>query len=79
MTMTGVRRGRDGKSYPASPLSRQERGRAIRMAHELVCVRGLSIRAAQAQMAAAGVRRSRGIIGHDLDAYECPACAEVAT
>lgn len=75
----GVRTGLDGKAYPSRRLSRQERGRAIRLEHQLVCQRGLSIRAAQAQMAAAGLRRSRGIIAHDLEAYECDACADVDT
>lgn len=72
-----TRRGRDGKSYPASPLTREQRNRARRTAHALVCRDGLSIRAAQARMAEAGVRRSIGIIARDLADYECPACADV--
>ena len=79
MTSTETRQGRDGKSYPARPLSRQERGAVIRRAHHLVCEQGLSIRAAQAQMAEDGTRRSRGAITADLANYECPACADRTT
>jgi len=76
---TEVRRGRDGKLYPAAPLTRQERGQAIRRAHELVCDRGLSIRRAQQVMAESGLRRSLGIIARDLQGFECPRCADVNT
>jgi hypothetical protein len=75
VTTTTMRLGRDGKSYPASPLTREERNRARWMAHNLVHGDGLSIRAAQARMAEAGLRRSRGAIGADLAGYECPRCA----
>jgi hypothetical protein len=76
---TRVRRGLDGKNYPATPLTRTGRIRARRLAHELVCRDGLSIRAAQAQMAEAGVRRSVGTLARDLAGYECPHCADVNT
>ena len=76
VTARGTRRGRDGKRYRAAPMSRQERGAVIRRAHHLVCEQGLSIRAAQAQMAEDGTRRSRGGIAADLANYECPACAD---
>ncbi|MGH3218970.1 MAG: hypothetical protein ACRDPY_09730 [Streptosporangiaceae bacterium] len=77
MNMTEVRRGRDGKSYPAAPLTRQERGRAIRLAHNLVHRDGLSLRAAQEMMLAEhGIRRSIGAIAADLAGFECPSCAE---
>ena len=76
---TQVRRGRDGKNYPATPLTRPERSRAIRRAHELICRDGLSIRAAQARMAEAGLRRSVGTIAQDLRGFECPHCADANT
>lgn len=77
MTAGGTRLSRNGRQYPAAPLTRQERGRAIRLAHFLVHDRGLSIRRARQVMAADyGVTRSVGIIARDLADYECPACAE---
>lgn len=77
MNATGTRRGRDGKSYPVRPLTRQERGAAIRLSHRLVCEQGMSIRAAQQVMAEEhGIRRSRGTIAADLADYECALCAD---
>lgn len=76
---TMTRLGRDGKSYPASPLTRQDRNRARWMAHHLVHRDGLSIRAAQARMAEAGLRRSVGIIMQDLEGFECPHCPGLDT
>jgi hypothetical protein len=40
----GLRHGRDGKSYPARPLSREQRNAARWLAHRLVHCDGLSIR-----------------------------------
>jgi hypothetical protein len=75
--MTTTRRGLDGKSYPAVPLSRQERGQAIRLAHQLVHDRHLSIRATRVVMAERyGIWRSVGSIAADLQNYECATCAE---
>jgi hypothetical protein len=72
---TEVRIGRDGKRYGARPLTREERSRAIRLAHQLVHVDRLSVRAAQQVMASSyGLRRSVGIISRDLANFECPAC-----
>jgi hypothetical protein len=80
VTTTQVRRGLDGKLYPAAPLTRTERGRARWLAHQLVHSDGLSIRAAQASMAQTyGLRRSRGAIAADLAGYECPRCADLDT
>lgn len=76
---TGTRRGRDGRLYRSAPMTRRERSAAIRLSHRLVCQDGLSIRAAQARMAEAGIRRSVGIIARDLADFECPACADVDT
>lgn len=74
---TQVRRGRDGKLYSARPLTTQERGRAIRLAHRLVHGDGLSVRAAQAAMIEQhGIRRSVGAITTDLNNFVCPSCAE---
>ena len=71
-----LKTGRDGRRYRASAPSPAERARARRLAHKLVCELGLSIRAAQALMAAEhGVRRSRGAVWEDVAYYECPACA----
>ena len=80
MTTTQVRRGLDGKLYPAAPLTPAERGRARWLAHQLVHGDGLSIRAAQAAMAQThGLHRSRGGIAADLVGYECPRCADLDT
>ena len=76
---TTTRLGRDGKSYPASPLSHQDRNRVRWMAHHLVHRDGLSIRAAQARMAEAGLRRSVGTIERDLTGWECPHCPGLDT
>ena len=78
MTASGTRRGQNGKSYPATRLTRQELNRARWLAHQLVHDRGLSIRRAQKVMAETyGIRRSVGIIAKDLADFECPACAEL--
>ena len=78
MNTAKFRRGRDGKSYRAAPLTRQERGRAIWLAHQLVHRDRLSIRAAQAVMIEQhGIRRSVGAIAADLAGFECPSCADV--
>jgi hypothetical protein len=72
-----VRRGLDGKLYRSAPLTRQERGAAIRLSHRLVCAGHLSVRAAQRVMAEEhGIRRSRGAIASDIANYECPVCAD---
>ena len=69
-------RGRDSKLYPAElPRSRDELNRLRWWAHQLHCERGLTIKAAQAAMLAAGTRRSVGAICQDLRRFECPACA----
>jgi hypothetical protein len=76
MTASGTRRGLDGKSYSAAPLTSDQRDRAINATHFLICGQGLSIRAAQALMAERyGIRRSRGAIAADLARFECDACA----
>lgn len=72
--MTGLRTGRDGKQYPSQALGRQELNRARWMAHRLVHRDGMSVRAAQARMAEAGIRRSTGTISRDLRDFECPDC-----
>jgi hypothetical protein len=77
--MIVVRRGRDGKDYPAVPLTHAERNRARWAAHHAVCRDGMTIRQAQAAMAAQGIRRSIGIIMHDLQNFECPHCPHVNT
>lgn len=71
-TVTGV----NGRVYPARRLTRAERARVIVLAHELVHAGHLSVRAAQAVMAAEGIRRSRGAITNDLARYTCPVCAD---
>jgi hypothetical protein len=72
-----VERHRDGKFYPlGSRLPVAERGRAIRLAHNLVCRDRLPYRRAQAVMLEGyGVRRSLGQIFKDVRGYECPVCA----
>jgi hypothetical protein len=74
---SGLRRGRDGKLYPARPLARQERSAAIDLSYRLVCELGISVRAAQKAMAGEhGLRRSRGAIAADLANFECDLCAD---
>jgi hypothetical protein len=71
-----VPRRRDGKLYPAVPLTYAERNRARWLAHNLVHRDGLSVRQAQRTMIENyGVRRSLGTIARDLRLWECPACA----
>lgn len=73
--MPALRTGRDGRRYRATQPAPEERVRARRLVHQLVCAGGLSIRAAQAQMAEEhGVRRSRGALWEDLAYFECPRC-----
>ena len=77
--ITWVRAGRDGKRYPAGgKLPEAELARARQLAHELVCIRGLSIREAQAEMGVQGIRRSVGSIHADLKNFECRRCADPA-
>lgn len=74
MSAPGVRTGLDGKRRTARALTPQERSRAVRAAHQLVCGQRLSIRAAQARMAEAGMRRSVGAIASDLRRFVCDRC-----
>jgi hypothetical protein len=71
-----VERRRDGKRYPpGGTLPEPLRWRAANRAHRLVHRDGLSVRQAQARLAAEGLRRSVGTIARDLDRYECEDCA----
>lgn len=77
VTVVEVTRRADGKLYPAQPLTREQRIRARRLAHNLVHRDGLSVRAAQRTMVEQyGLRRSLGIIARDLKLWECPSCAD---
>jgi hypothetical protein len=77
VTASGTRLSRNGKQYPAAPLTRQERGQAIRLAHLLVHDRGLSIRhARQVMIEDYQIRRSIGSIARDLAGYVCPLCPD---
>jgi hypothetical protein len=68
-------RGRDGRLYPARPLTREERNQARWLAHHLVHGEHLSIRVAQQVMADRyGIRRAVGTIHDDLVGYGCPHC-----
>ena len=73
-----VERRRDGKLHPpGGKLPDKDRWRAVRIAHQLVHGRGLSIRAAQAVLLAEhGIRRSFGSVQHDLKAFSCPRCED---
>jgi hypothetical protein len=67
-----VRRGRDGKDYPAEMRRpRAELARLRVRVHELVCRDGLSIRQAQKTMLAEGDRRSLGRLHADLVQFDC--------
>jgi hypothetical protein len=72
-------RGRDGRLYPASPLTPEERRRARMLAHNLVHRDRLSIRFAQQVMAEQyGLRRSVGAIARDLAGWVCDLCDDDA-
>ena len=74
-TIIAVRAGRDGKRSPAGgALPEAELARARRLAHELVCIRGLSVREAQAEMDIRGIHRSVGSVHADLKNFECRRC-----
>jgi hypothetical protein len=70
-----VKRGADGRLYPARPLTHEERNRARWLAHNLVHRDGLSVRQAQRAMAERyGVRRAVGTIARDLELFTCRVC-----
>ncbi len=71
-----VKRGADGRLYPARPLTHEQRNRARWLAHNLVHRDRLSVRQAQKVMAERyGLRRAAGTIARDLAGFECPRCA----
>jgi len=75
MTVDVRIRGLDGRLYRATPLTREERSKAIRLAHQLVHGDRLSIRQAQRVMDEKhGLRRSVGSIAADLRGFVCPLC-----
>jgi hypothetical protein len=69
------RRGGDGKSYPAHPLSEAERLRIARLVHQLRCTDGLPVRRVRAALAAAGITRSAGSVVADLHRWRCVHCS----
>jgi hypothetical protein len=72
-----VKAGKDGKRYPAGPLTPQRLAEARGLAHWLVHRDGLSIRAAQRVMLEQyGVRRAVGTIARDLELFTCPRCED---
>lgn len=78
MTAPATRLSRNGRQYPARPLTREELNRARNAAHLLVHSRGLSVRRAQQVMAEDyGIRRSVGIICRDLADFVCAACDDM--
>jgi hypothetical protein len=72
-----VRRGKDSKLYPPRlPLPKAERNRLRWAAHDLICSRRMTYKAAQAAMMDEyGARRSIGQIWNDVHYFECPKCA----
>jgi hypothetical protein len=77
MNVVVVRQYRDGRRYPAEPLTREQRNRLRWLAHNLHCRDGQTIRQVQATMLESyAVRRSIGAIHGDLTRFECPHCAE---
>jgi hypothetical protein len=69
------RRGRDGKTYPATRKP-AELARIIGLEHALHCKEGLSRHKLQKRLLFRyGIRRSLGAISQDLSRYECPECA----
>jgi hypothetical protein len=72
-----VRRGADSKLYPAHPLPKVERWRAVNLAHRVRCRDGLSIRQVRRVMAQQfGVRRTVGSIARDLALFTCSRCED---
>lgn len=72
-----VQRGRDGKRYPAGPLTTRQLAEARGLAHWLVHRDRMSIRAAQRVMLERyGVRRAVGTIARDLELFTCPHCED---
>jgi hypothetical protein len=78
VTAGETRLSRNGKQYPAAPLTREQLNRARNAAHFLVHSRGMSVRRAQQVMAEDyGIRRSVGIIARDLADFVCTACDDM--
>lgn len=70
-----TRRGRDGKTYPATRKP-DDLARLVGIEHALACREGLSRRQVQRRMLFRhGIRRSLGAISQDLSRYECDKCA----
>jgi hypothetical protein len=70
-----VERRPDGRLYPpGGVLPERERWRAINLAHRFRCRDGMTIRAVQAALARAGIRRSVGRIHADIANYVCDLC-----
>lgn len=67
--------GRDGKAYPAHPLSEAERLHIARRVHQLHCTDGLSIEGVRAALADAGMQRSAGSVHTALHRWPCPDCS----
>ena len=75
--MIEVRRGADGRLYPAHPLTHEQRNRARWLAHNLIHRDRMSVRQAQKTMAESyGLRRAVGTIMRDLELFRCPQCPE---
>jgi hypothetical protein len=72
-----VKAGKDGKRYPAGPLTDEERRRARDLAHHLHCRARLSVRQAQRVLAEQyGYRRAVGTIMRDLELFTCDWCED---
>ena len=72
-----VRRGKDGRDYPViMPPPVEWRWEVVSLLHNLVHVRGMTHRQAQAELLAQGYRRSTGSIAGDLTRKmpTCPVC-----
>jgi hypothetical protein len=72
-----VRRGRDGKDYPATmPPPPAWRYEAIRLTHWLHCEIGLSERATASALLEYGYKRSKTSVHNDLERAmpTCPVC-----
>jgi hypothetical protein len=75
MTAAAHRRGRDGKAYPAHPLSEAGRVRIARRVHQLRCTGGLTVQGVRAALAAEGITRSAGSVHADLHRWRCTHCS----
>ena len=75
MTYPVVVRGLDGKTYPSTPWSTNDRRQIVAFVHRRRHRYGESVRQIVAALADHGVRRSVGSVHGDLNDWVCPGCS----